>query len=343
LKGGSYIEPRRTSLAEFLDHWLEQMKGQVTPRSHERYSELVRKNIVPLIGGALLGKLHPTTIARAYTKALESGRRNGMGGLSPATVKYMHRVLRQALQQAVRWDLLSRNPADAVRPPKAERKELNVLDADAAAGLIEAARGSTLFIPILLGIGCGLRRGEIAALRWRSIDLARSQISVVASAEQTRDAVREKSPKSGIGRAVTLPTLVARELRQHRTRQAEAFLRLGVRLSDEHHVVTRVDGQPLQPRSITHGFAMLLRKHGLARLRFHDLRHSHATQLLASGVHPKAAQERLGHASVAITLDLYSHVVPGLQAEAADRVDHVLQDAINRHRKEKGSKTVAND
>jgi len=336
LSGGAYIEPARTTVREFLDHWLEYIRTQLTPRSHERYSELVRKNIVPLIGSIPLTKLQPALISQAYAKALKSGRRNGTGGLAPETVRYMHRVLRHALQQAVRWQLLVRNPSDAVDPPKIERKEMKVLDADGTAALIEAARNTSLFVPILLGVLCGMRRGEITALRWRSIDLERGQLSIVASTEQTRDGVREKPPKSGRGRTVALPSLVVDELRRHRLRQAEALLKLDVRLSDDRHVVTRADGEPVQPRSLTHAFVIFLRKQDLPRVRLHDLRHSHATHMLASGVHPKIAQERLGHSSVAITLDLYSHVLPGLQADAAARIDDAVRTAIDRHREPKG-------
>jgi len=219
---------------------------------------------------------------------------------------------------------------------KIERKEMKVLDADGTAALIEAARNTSLFVPILLGVLCGMRRGEITALRWRSIDLERGQLSIVASTEQTRDGVREKPPKSGRGRTVALPSLVVDELRRHRLRQAEALLKLDVPLSGDHHVVTRADGEPVQPRSLTHAFVIFLRKQGLPRVRLHDLRHSHATHMLASGVHPKIAQERLGHSSVAITLDLYSHVLPGLQADAAARIDDVVRTAIDRHREPKG-------
>jgi integrase len=248
----------------------------------------------------------------------------------------MHRILRHALQQAIRWQLLVRNPADAVKPPKAQRKQMKALDTDGTAAVIEAARDTSLFVPILLGVLCGMRRGEITALRWRSIDLERGQLSIVASTEQTRDGIREKSPKSGHGRTVALPSLVVDELRRHRLRQAEALLKLGVWLSDDRQVVTRADGEPVQPRSLTHAFEIFLRKQGLARVRLHDLRHTHATHMLAAGVHPKIAQERLGHSSVAITLDLYSHVLPGLQADAAARIDDAVRTAIDRRREPKG-------
>ncbi len=157
---------------------------------------------------------------------------------------------------------------------------------------------------------CGLRRGEVVALRWRNVDLDRGQISVVASAEQTEQGVREKEPKSGKGRTIVLSATEIEELRSHRLRQAKSLLALGVRLTDDHHVVAREDGQALQPRSLTHAFVKFVRRHGF-QIRLHDLRHSHATHMLASGVHPKIAQERLGHSSVGITLDLYSHVLPG--------------------------------
>jgi integrase len=330
LKAGTAVEPSRMTVAAFLERWIEHMQGQVSPRSHERYAELCRKNLAPLLGGMVLTNLQPAHISAAYAKALASGHRQGRGGLSPRTVTHMHRILRQALQQAVRWQLLARNPAAAVRPPKVERQQMRVLDTDDTVELIETARGSTLFMPILLSVRCGLRRGEVAALRWRNVDLERGQISVVASAEQTDQGVREKEPKNGKGRTIVLSATEIEELRSHRVRQAQGLLALGVRLTDDHHVVAREDGQRLQPRSLTHAFVKFIRRHGLRQVRLHDLRHSHATHMLASGVHPKIAQERLGHSSVGITLDLYSHVLPGMQAEAVSRVDAVLRDALDR-------------
>src|SRR5262249_10222726 len=163
-------------------------------------------------------------------KALASGRRDGKGGLSARTVTHMHRVLREALQQAVRWQILARNPADAVKPPKVERKQMSVLDTEAMADLIEAARPYRIFVPILLGALCGLRRGEIAALRWRSVDLDKGQLSVVASIEETKAGCREKETKSGRVLSVALPATLVEELRRHRVEQAQELLQVGVRL-----------------------------------------------------------------------------------------------------------------
>jgi integrase len=158
------------------------------------------------------------------------------------------------------------------------------------------------------------------------------QLSINASTEQTKAGIREKSTKSGRPRTVALTQLAVEELRRHKVHQAEELLRLGLRQTDEMYVVAQADGQPLKPDSLTHEFVRFIAGTNLPKVRFHDLRHSHATHLLASGVHPKIAQERLGHATIAITLDLYSHVLPGMQADAASRVDDTLRQALEKHR-----------
>jgi integrase len=289
-----------------------------------------------LLGAAILAKLKPPQISTAYANALSRGRRDGKGGLSPRTVHHMHRILRQGLQQAVRWQILARNPADAVKPPKVERGALQTYDLAQTAELLEAMRGTRMLIPVVLAALCGLRRGELAALRWRNIDLGRAQLSVIESAEQTRTGIRYKEPKSGRTRTVALSATVIAELSAHRLAQAQELLKAGVRISDNSYVVAQADGTPLQPRSITHEWVRLIGTTTLPRVRFHDLRHAHATHLLATGVHPKVASERLGHSKVGITLDLYSHVLPGMQADAASRVDGALRVEQEKRVKEKG-------
>jgi integrase len=194
-----------------------------------------------------------------------------------------------------------------------------------------------MFIPMLLAVMCGLRRGEVLALRWRHIDLSdnRRIISVRESAEQTKDGVRYKEPKAGKSRTVALSSMILTELKAHRARQAEEQLRIGIRPDEDSFVVAQADGKPLKPVSVTHEWTRLLAKTTLPRIRFHDLRHTHATQMLAAGVHPKIASERLGHSTIGITLDLYSHVMPGMQADAAEQVDAALQAAIRANRKPK--------
>jgi integrase len=327
---GTYLEPNKTTVAHFLDRWLADIKSRVAPRTHERYVEIVGKNLVPVLGAVVLTKLQPMQISDAYAKALSGGRRDGKGGLSASTVRYMHVVLKAALGQAVRWQMLARNPVDAVDPPKIERATMNTYDMAQTAELLDAVRGTRMLIPVVLGVLCGLRRGEIAALRWQHIDLEGGQLAVVESAEQTAKGIRYKEPKSGRSRTVALSASVVEELRLHRVRQAEELLKVGIRQADATFICAREDGLPLQPRTFTQAWRRMSGESSLPRIRFHDLRHAHATHLLASGVHPKVASERLGHSKVGITLDLYSHVLPGMQEDAAARVDEALRAAVNR-------------
>lgn len=328
LQGGAYLEPGKMTLAQFLERWLEHMRSQVSARSHERYVEICRKNIVPLLGAVVLPKLRPAAISAAWAKALASGHRKADRGLSARTVGHMHTVLKNALGQAMRWELITRNPSDAVDPPRIEQRRMNTYDLAQTARLIDAARSERMLVPIVLAALCGLRRAEIAALQWGQVDLAAAQLAIVQSAEQTHSGVRYKPPKNGRSRTVAMSTTVLEELRTHRTQQAQELLRLGVRQTDATFVCCREDGKPLKPNSLTIYWARLVAKIDLPRIRFHDLRHACATHMLALGVHPKVAAERLGHSRVAVTLDLYSHVMPGMQADAAARVDDALRAAM---------------
>jgi integrase len=246
-------------------------------------------------------------------------------------VHHMHRVLYSALNQAERWKLINRNPAALLEKrdrPKIERKPVTTIDAPTTATVFDAARERGLFIPLVLAALCGLRRGEITALRWRSLDLDTGQLAVVASTEQTdAGAIREKEAKGGGARTVALPSLAVEQLRCWRLAQAEELLKLGIRADERWHVVTQADGSPLQPRSLTHVVSDFLKEWGVT---LHKLRHSHASHMLASNVHPKIVQERLGHSSIAITLDIYSHLMPNMQEGAAAAVDGVLRAAINK-------------
>jgi len=336
MKGGTYLEPSKTTIAQFFDRWLEHMASQISPKSHARYSELARKNIAPLVGSVVLSKLKPAAISAAYSKALTEGRRKGTGGLSPQTVTHMHRVLKQALGQAVKWELLTRNPADAVDPPKTDRGMMQTYGLDQTAALIEALRPTRMLVPALLAVLCGMRRGEVAALRWKNVDLSTGQLAILESAEQVGSKVRYKTPKNGKGRTIAMSAHLVGELRAYRLRQAEELLKIGVCLSEDTFVVAQADGSPLQPDTLTQDWVRKLADTSLPRIRFRDLRHAHATHLLASGIHPKVASERLGHSKIGITLDLYSHVLPGMQEDAAERVDAALQAAINRRSKDNG-------
>jgi integrase len=337
LQSGQYQEPSKITVSAFLERWLDAHRSQVSPRTFERYEEIAKKNIMPLIGGFYLTQLKPEHISSAYAQALKAGRRDGSGGLSPRTVHHMHRVLHQSLELAVVWGLLARNPAKLVRPPRVERKEMEVFNPSEIGVLIEHFRHYRMFIAVVVGVMCGLRRGEIAALKWRHVNLDEHRMSISESIEQTREGVRTKETKNGRARVVALPSIVTEELRLHRLRQSEELLKIGIRPDDQTYVFTKEDGNGLKPSSITNAFKRVLAlAPDLRRLRLHDLRHSHATQMLSAGIHPKIAQERLGHSTIAITLDLYSHVLPGMQESAAETVDAAIRAAVETAAKRNG-------
>jgi integrase len=204
------------------------------------------------------------------------------------------------------------------------------LTAEQSALLLRAVWHSHVYWPVLIALATGARRGETLALRWKNVDLDHGTVRIVESLEQTRSGLRFKAPKTEKGRAISLPAFAVTELRRLKLQQAEELLKVGVRQSGDTLVCARRDGEPLQPQSLTHEFPRFLaRIKDFPRIRFHDLRHIHATQLLLAGVHPKVAQERLGHSTISTTLDLYSHVTATMQEDAASRLDAAFRGAIN--------------
>jgi integrase len=310
------------------------VREEVSPKTHERYSEIVEDFLVPELGALTITKLSAVHIQAAYAKWATEGRRDGkQGGLSPRTRRHIHRIFNCALARAVEQQVLARNPGDAFRNrlPKVERQEMVTLSPEQSVRLLEAIKQTRFYWPVLLALSTGMRRGEALALRWKNVDLERGMLRVVESLEQTKSGIRFKAPKTDLARVVTLPAFANEALRRHKREQAEELLLLGVRQTGENLVCGRGDGLPLQPQTLTHHFTRLVRRlRDLPRVRFHDLRHSHATQLLLDGVHPKIAQERLGHASITTTLDLYSHVTDTMQNDAAARLDAAFQSAITR-------------
>ena len=334
---GEHIEPNRITVQQWLTTWLDAVRAEVAPKSHERYGEIVHNFLIPAVGNLPLAKLGPSHIQEAYNGWAVGGRRDGKpGGLSPQTRRHIHRILSAALGRAIEQQLLARNPADVFkkRLPKVERREMTALTTEQSQQILGAIRRNRVYWPALLALAAGMRRGEILALRWGNVDLDRGILRVVESLEQTKAGLRFKAPKSEKARVVTLPAFGSDELRRLKREQAEELLRLGVRQSGATLLCARADGEPMPPRSLTHEFAKVAgRVKEVPRVRFHDLRHSHVTQLLVAGVHPKVAQERLGHSSISVTLDLYSHVTATMQEDAATKLDMAFRSAMSARSK----------
>ena len=331
IESGAYVEPARMSVKDYLTKWLGSIESKVGAKTLERYQQLADHHIIPCLGTIPLSRLQPLAIQEFYEDRLRTGRRKGVGGLSPQTVLHIHRVLRAALAQAVRWQLLVRNPGDAVEPPRVERKEMQTLDEARTAWLFTAAQGTRFYVPIVLESTLGIRRGEVFGLKWADLHLEAAMATICRSLQQTRAGLREKMPKNGRGRPVSLPQLTVEVLRDHSKAQDELKALFGKDYQNKDLVCSLPDGRPWPPDDFSSAFGRFRKKCGLT-IRYHDLRHTHATQLLGQGVNPKVVSERLGHSSVQITLDRYSHVMPNIQEEAAQKIDTILRREIEKQR-----------
>jgi len=325
---GSYMKPTKTTVAEYLEQWLEgYVSSNTGPRTRERYVEIVRAHLIPALGSIPLTALRPQHIQDYYARALDAGRRDGKGGLSARTVHHHHGVLYEALKHAVKHGILIRNVAEAVDPPRPDYREMATVGAEALNTLLEAARATPYYVLFYTAAYTGLRRSELLALRWHHVDLDLATLSVVETLHHLHSGeyvIRQPKSKRS-RRLVSLSPSLAILLREHKAEQEDIRRQLGAPLQDNDLVFSHPDGSPIEPNSVTKAFRKLARSVGLYGLRFHDLRHAHATLMLQQGIHPKIVSERLGHSSIAITLDTYSHVLPGLQEAAAKRFEEGLQ------------------
>jgi integrase len=323
---GEYVEASKETLAEFMRDWMGSLRATLRPSTIAGYEALTQGHIIPVLGNVPLQRLTAAQLTSFYGDLLATGRRSGKGGLSARTVHYVHATMHKALGEAVRWGLVLRNVAEQATPPRPQAKEMRTWSASELRDFLEAVQGDRLCAAYLLAATTGLRRGEVLGLRWRDLDFEARRLAVTQTLVCVRYAVVVSTPKTARGkRSVALDTGTVAALRAHRKRLLEERLYLGLGApSPDDLVFTSQDGSPLHPGQFADRFERLVKAAGVPRIRFHDLRHTHATLALQAGVHPKVVSERLGHASVSITLDTYSHAIPALQEEAADKVARVV-------------------
>jgi len=320
LDTGTFMQPSKTTFAEYLTKWLaDYAKPNVAPRSFERYTGVIQQHLIPDLGSLPLTQLRPEHLQSHYTAKLNAG-------LSASSIRYHHAVIHIALQTAVKWGLLGRNVADAVEPPRIHRAEMQTWDEGEVNQFLEAAKDSPYYALFHTAIYTGMRRSELLGLRWSDIEFLLPQLSVNRSLHHLKNGsyvfTEPKSDRSR--RTIALSPSAVLTLQNHHETQKLERLMLGVELKENDLVFSRVDGKPLRPNSITRAWDMMCKRAGVKKIRLHDARHTHASLMLKQGIHPKIVQERLGHSSIQITLDTYSHVAPGLQQAAANRFDEII-------------------
>jgi integrase len=317
---GLRVTSPKDTVATFFAEWLAAMQPTLRARTFDRYEQYVRIHILPELGRIQLQRISPKHLQAAYKARLDAG-------LSPRSVAHMHALLHRGFEDAYAWGLLRRNPADISRPPKAPVKEMQALTPQEAARFLKAAGGDRLEALYVLAITTGMRQGEILALRWRDVDLEAGALSVTGTLHRTKErGLVVSSPKTkGSRRHVSLTPALVSALRNHHRAQASERLAAGPKWDRRGFVFTTEVGGPIEASNlIRRSFKPLLKKAKLAPIRFHDLRHTAASLMLAQGVHPKIVAEMLGHSNISVTMDTYSHVLPGMQAEAVRLMQELL-------------------
>ena len=334
---GSYIEPTKQTFSNFITDWLVAIEPTIRPSTRHSYDRNLRLHVLPYLGSIELRRIDAGMLNTLYAALLVDGKRttaNGPdGGLSATSVKYVHTIVHRAFRDAVRWGRIQRNPADAADPPRASattRPTMKTWTADQLRTFLTSIAEHRLHAAFVVLATTGMRRGECLGLRWSDVDLSAGRVSIAQTVIMVHHDVRVGSPKTARGRrTVALDPGTVAALREHRKRQAAERLLMGAGFVDHGLVFCRPDGGPLHPERFSRTFSRELAKIGLPAIRLHDLRHTWATLALSAGEHPKVVQERLGHANVSITLDVYSHVSEGLHGDAAGRVASIIFGSVS--------------
>jgi integrase len=323
---GTFVEPSPMTLNGYLDRWLEgAAKARVSERTYRDYEWLLKCRVRDKLGSEKLSDIRPLNIQTLYTAMQKQG-------LSPRSVRALHAVLSSAFKQAVRWQMLSRNPCEAVELPRYIRKEMQAFSPKEAKRFLEAAANDSHGIIFAFALSTGMRPEEYLALKWSDIDLSKGTATVQRTLQRRKGGGwyygDPKTPRSR--RTIPLPASIVRSLIEHKRRQGEARLKAGVGYQQHNLVFASLDGTPFMLSNLTRRhFKPILKSAKLpGTFRLYDLRHSCATVLLAAGENPKVVSERLGHASIVLTLDTYSHVLPDMQQEATRKLESILFEGV---------------
>lgn len=315
----------KLTLKQYMNEWLEgSAKSTLRPRSYDRYKEIVELHIVPAIGRETLSKLTPAKIEKFLNDRTKAG-------LKPRTVQNIHAVLRRALKQAERWGMIVRNPASLVSAPKAERANAKPFTVEEAQSFLRGVKGDRLEALYSVALALGLRQGEALGLSWEDVGLDAGTLHVNRNLQRIGGKLVLTEPKTQKSRrTLPLPLALVKALIQHYERQQQDRLLAGEEWVETGLIFSTSTGKPLQANNVLKAFKRALKRAGLEDRRFHDMRHSCATLLLAQGVPMRVVMDLLGHTKIQTTADIYSHVTPALQREALAEMDRLLNTKENQ-------------
>jgi len=327
---GTLAEPSKTTVGAYLLAWMDGPHG-LAGKTAERYRQLIEAQIIPHLGAIVLQKLKPAHIADWHDKLIRGGGKDGRP-LSLRTVGHAHRVLHRALARAAAIELVSRNVASVVKPPKVDETEIESLKADEINAVLTALKDHRLEPIVVLALSTGARRGEMLALNWENVDLDAGTIKIERSLEQTKAGLRFKAPKTKNGRrVVSLPPIAVDALRAHRRRRLELRMALGQGKPEPDALVfSAFDDSPIPPNNLSRDWRRFVLARKLPRISFHGLRHSHVSALIAGGVDALTVSRRIGHASPVVTMKVYAHLFSETDKTAAKAIEAALRTGKER-------------
>jgi integrase len=326
IENNAFVDSSNMSFKAFLEYWLDNyVDVNLSESTKYNYRHMLESHVIPVLGSIALKKLQPMQLQKLYNEKLKNGRIDGKGGMSTKSVNCIHRVIRKALSYALKMQLINTNVCDFVEAPKIKNRSASVLHENDISSYIDIFKDTEIYLPVLLAISVGLRRGETLGLRWKDIDFTNKTITINQTILYSSKGIVIGKPKTTRShRTILVSDSILDVLRGEQFKQLDYKEKLKEAYNDQDLVCCHADGTPIFPTTLSNSFSNRLKSNNLKVIRFHDLRHTNATLMLKSNIPAKIASERLGHASISITMDLYSHVTNEMQQDAAYKLDNLI-------------------
>lgn len=316
LKNLDQVELKDITFGDFSKRWITLKEDSIRDNTFATYKERIRNHMIPYFGKMKLSDLKPMHIKEWHDKLKKQ--------INRTTIQDVHKLMKRIVRDAVLWEVIAKNPFDLIKTPTSETKKMEIWEKEDVSYFLANIKDDPLYIAFYLALTTGMRQSEILGLRWESVNFENRTISVTATLQKTSGKIIENTKSKTSARNIQVSAEIIHELKKHRKEQKQKQLIAGTAWKHHDLVVSTGFGTPIIARNLNRSFDRLKNKLKMKQITFHELRHSHATLLLKANIHPKIVSERLGHSTIKVTLDRYSHVIPNMQKEAADMIDQLL-------------------